>query len=934
MKQKEKIRGMILSFLLAGVSILAMAASPNSDKPDQAPEPFTLAKDGISKAVIVVDRNAPDTTKKAARMLAEYFYKLSKASFMVAEAPVPGYKTILVGTPYKGTKSGELSIRVKGADTLEVTGADAYGIQYAVQDLLEYFGVVFCTPRYDYVPEVNDLSLPCGYNKTDAPFMNVRGYCPSGITAESTAFMMKLRLNMKEKLLAEYGGGEELNFCSNRYYKLFPEHWAFDKNGKRTIRYWFCPSDEELYPKLFKEIEIDIQKGQKMISLGVDDGGYKCQCEKCRKLTLVKTKDYPEGREYSSIQNMTLLNRVAEHFRDKYPDVTFSMLAYIDFSLAPPADLYKFEPNAGCGIALLWRNFGRPVSACERSIKEHDNWGKLLDPKGKGGLYIWDYYANYANFIQPFPNLDTMGMNLRHYKKVGVKMISPQMQFSSIGDLNELHFWLFSQLCWNPDADDKALVTKYLNAAYGKAAPFIQEYLDLITRARNRQFNVWIGCYNPNTDHWLSGKDCVKVLDLWNKAQAAVLKDPVRRRLVSQSRLSALTMALNRYNDMIEPAAELRFRLPTREKLYEEWLNIITVAVADGFYTEFAEGNQLGTSFQNFFKKSLEKPAQATKFQPVNNSIHFPAKDMTGGTRMEKQKDPDGAEFARIKVSLNGEPEGIWMNPAFAEAGITLTGEQEGEWYVFATVRTGATVPYDRAAAYFGIYRPNRVSTSVTEIATMPIPGEKGKEEWKTVCLGKYILVDKTRLWLTNGVLEPTKFADVKSFTLVNPAVIEKSFPAGKVPVESLCSIVQPASTLKAKGLNIQKDKYDNFSFARIQNADQGMPEYTVGKGQDGEWFVFAEVRIDTDKEFDPAAATIDLLSPKAKDGNQDKLASASIKAEYGNPSWQIVCLGKQNLKEGSVIRFAPAINKELKAADIKNIMFVKPEIMESSVKK
>ncbi len=870
---------------------------------------------------------------------------MSGASFMVANQSIPGYKSILVGTPYTASKREELCIRVKDAQTLEVTGEGLLGTRYAVQELIEYFGTVFCSAIYEYVPTHAGLALPGDFARIEAPYMDGRGVVPLLVTGKGD-YAMKLRYNITngDKRLLDWKGGVQLYFCSNPYYKMFPEHHAFDRAGKRTNQYWFCPSDDALYPKLCAAIEKDILAGQKMISLGVDDGGFMCFCEKCKKLGFVVNETYPNGRDFPALQNLYLLNRVAREFKTKYPDVIFSMLSYIDFTDAPPPEVCMLEPNVGIGIALLWRNYGRPVSACERALLQHDNWAKLFPKDTRAGIYIWDYYANFCSFIQPFPEIDQMGRNIKHYKENGVTMVYPQMQFSNLGDLNELHFWLLSKLCWNPDADWRALIDTYLEAAYGKAARFVRDYINLVEHARDRNFGVLIGCYHPNTDHWLTGTDCVKVLQLWDQARNAVRQDTARLRNVNEARLSALSMALIRYNDMIEPAKKMRFKLPSREKLFREWCDIVAVGRSNDRSVDFAENPSLGRGvwFEQFFSELVKTTPQATTFKKTKASYVFTAKEMTGGKKMQKLTDADGTEFARLSVKLSGEPELIWMNPEYAEAGVTLKSEHEGEWYVFATVRTGATVPYDRGAAYVGIYRPSRVSATdpsvggPMEIASMPIEGRKGEVGWKTVCLGKYILTAETRLWLMNGVLEPTDFADVKNFTLIDPTLID----GAETPIltDSRSQIIG-ARRLKGafrKPLTNGRDKIDNFDFARIAETNRATAaEFTVGKAEAGERDVFALVRIDSNVKFDPEAAKIELFAPPPKglvSPTNAPLASVVVKSEYGNASWQMISLGRRTLAEGSVLRFSPAMKEGLVAADIRAFILLTPAVMAASV--
>ncbi len=922
------MKKLLLCWSLALGAILSLCAA---EKPA-----FVLATNGVAQAVVVTSPDAPPAMKETAHMLASYLGRLSGSTFMATEKPIPGFKTIRLEKPYASKTPEELNIRVADANTLILTGSDLLGVRYAAQELIEYFGVVFCSAAYEYVPQLAGLALPADFKRVDAPFMTGRSVDPIMVAERGAKdHPLKLRINLANYYpkIREYGGKVELRYGSNHYYKRFPEHHAYTKKGERTNRYFFCPSDEALYPKLIAAVEEDILKGHKMISLGIDDYGYQCHCEPCQKMIHVVNEEYPNGRDFPAIQNIVLANRVARHFKDKYPDVVFSILAYWDFHVAPPPTSIMLEPNVGVGLALLWHNYGRPVSACERSVLQHDDWAKLFPPNATGALYMWDYYANFRTFIQPYPNLDTMAQNFRHYKKLGVKMTRPQMQFSNVGDLPDLHFWLLTKFAWNPDADYETLLNTWLTASYGKqAAKYVREYIELIEHARDRNFGVWIGCYHQNTDQWLTAEDAVRAFNLWERAYNAVGRDYARRRHLNESRLSVLTLALIRYGDMAVAAKKLNIRLPPREKILADWRGIIATADAHGRSTFMAEGAYLGpgVGFEKFFTDLQKVPAAVTNFKKTKRSHVFTAADMTGAKKMQKMKDPDGTEFARLSVKLAGEEEDIWMNRHYSEVGVTLGKEHEGEWYVFATVRSGTTVPYDRGSSYVGIYRPSRIAphkleiSGDMEIAAMPVEWRKDEKGWRTICLGKYPLCERTRIWMMNGILHATDFADVKSFTLVDPTLIEG---AEKPYLTDSRSTILGARQLKGaekKRFETKREKYDNYEFARLADPKKATAiEAVIGKDDAGERDVFALVRIQSDVLFDPEAAKFELLSAAG-----ETKATAIIKSEYGNFSWQLIHLGRQTLAEGEVLRFTPTWKSELKAADVRAFVMTKPEVM------
>ncbi len=124
-------------------AIAALGAALAASALRATPAPFVIAKDRQPQAVIVVDKGVTNAVRTAAFELAKYLGKISGTSFMVADKPVNGFRTIRVGTPYKASKADEICIRVKDAETLEVTGNGPRGPLYAAYDLIESFSVVF-----------------------------------------------------------------------------------------------------------------------------------------------------------------------------------------------------------------------------------------------------------------------------------------------------------------------------------------------------------------------------------------------------------------------------------------------------------------------------------------------------------------------------------------------------------------------------------------------------------------------------------------------------------------------------------------------------------------------------------------------------------------------------------------------------------------------
>lgn len=775
---------------LSLVILLALAA------PASAEDAFVFATNGCARAVIVAPADGDGGLRYAANMLSKFLSKMTGTGFAVSEKPVEGWNCVIVGSAYKAGAKEEIFLRVRDSRTLEVTGDGAIGTLYAVYDLLETLGCEFVAHDFDYVPQKSSLSLPAGYVKKDAPFMyEMREAWQWATWRGPFEFATKLRLDTAiyargGKLVrgavaglvskkthrfnhAIYPGGPLLN--ARKYFKEHPEWYAVNRiTGKRN-RQWVCVSNEEMFKTVIAEIDALLAKDPSASEFSIAEGdcAIKCECDGCRELE--KRYPDPDGTLVADSQVVYFANRIARHFAAKYPNVRFNILPY--GNRAPLNPGLRYADNLGGCVAELWRNHGLPADCNERSITCLQHVAKQST---KCSPYIWEYLANFHDFLSPFPNAYIFAQNVRYYKSLGVRGVSCQHQFPYVGDVSELKLWLYAKLLWNPDADLGELVRRYTDAAYGAGARHIREYLDLMENARLRQRFTWYGCYQRDTSQYLTGSDCVRIMKTFDNAVSATAKDPPRNTLVRRARIAALLMRIWRYNDMIAPAKKLKYRLPSYEACYREFyaaLNDTSNGCGKGHY--LAESP---VSIPKSYAMMATNVPNASVLKPACGPVRVVrADELTGGRKMTKQTDPDGTRFARFSVSLSkGEEEPVFMNTKYAEIGYDVKKEEVGEWYVFVTLRVGTTVPVDLAGAYVGIYQkwwPNGVKVDgdkKMEVVDRPLVTRRSENgKWRTVCIGKRRLYEDSRIWVMPGVLNETTGVDVKSITLVEPDAFE-----------------------------------------------------------------------------------------------------------------------------------------------------------------
>jgi len=144
-------------------------------------------------------------------------------------------------------------------------------------------------------------------------------------------------------------------------------------------------------------------------------------------------------------------------------------------------------------------------------------------------LYIWDYTPNFAHYQQPFPNFDALQPNVQFFVKHGVSGLFEQGNYSGggAGEMGPLRAYLLAKLLWNPNTDLARHRTEFLGAYYGKAAPKIQAYLDLIhTPAREQGAHAHI--YDPPRAAYLTDTVVGGGAQLLDEAEQMAENDAVR----------------------------------------------------------------------------------------------------------------------------------------------------------------------------------------------------------------------------------------------------------------------------------------------------------------------------------------------------------------------------------------------------------------------
>jgi hypothetical protein len=311
-----------------------------------------------------------------------------------------------------------------------------------------------------------------------------------------------------------------------KYGKTHPEYYSLI-DGKRNPVTQLCLSNKEVFETLVAELKKRIAENPEATywSVSQNDNDKYCQCEYCTKMN-EKYGGVPSG----SI--VWFVNKVAREF----PDKIISTLAYW-YTRSAPRNI-TIESNVNIMLCNIESSREKPVFDTDPAFtSDLQDWGKISKD-----ILIWDYNIQFANPVSPFPNLHTIGPNIKFYTKNNVRALFMQATGNK-GEFGHLRAYLICKLMWDPDADPNAIINDFLNGYYGSAGPYIAEYIDTMRQSLlNSDFKLKIfGDPRDAMDNYLSADMMKEYNRIFDRAEEAVEKDP---QLLTRVRVARLPIMI------------------------------------------------------------------------------------------------------------------------------------------------------------------------------------------------------------------------------------------------------------------------------------------------------------------------------------------------------------------------------------------------------
>ena len=669
-----------------------------------------IAQDGKTDYVIVLPDAPAAVLQTAAKELSETLGKVTGAEFPIFEtsAAPEGKPAFRIETRSEEPwKNDETAIIFEGKN-ITFTGQMPRGPLYAVFHFLEnYVGVRWWTAEESTIPRIPNLTVSA-MDYRYAPPLWIREahyYDPNMFPL----FAAHLKCNGHFHQIPEELGGHRwlIGWCHTFgqflpapvYFKDHPD-WYGMVDGKRQIPYHYqmCLTNEEMKAELIKKALEMVRKHPEagMISISQNDGGTPCQCPKCKAI------DEEEGSPSGLM--LRVCNEVAEAINKEFPGFLVGTIAYT-YTRKPPR-ITRPSQNVVVRLSGIECNFAQSLEFGEDNRSFRDDviqWSKIAPH-----LDIGNYLANFTNYMQPHPNYRNIGNDIRFFVKNHAIGIFEQGDTHCVtGDFTRMRAWVVGHLLWNPELDERQVMAEFLNGYYGKAGPYLMDYLDYLCDAveEARKKNGYrLGIFNNDVSGWMDVNVLNHAMELYGKAEKAVEGEPVYAARVRRERLTLDQVCLRRLPAMIRQSrmdgTPIPLPVDDPAKMANEFVELTantTYIREHGLFGDYGKGLRdtlLLALDENAklpdFCKGI--PANAWDILPVNSYI------LAGtGTWVDTVDDADALHGKAVRLKGNHEQWAI-------QRPFSIGGNDQGQkWRLVFWAKVEGNATTGKAMSY-GVY--------------------------------------------------------------------------------------------------------------------------------------------------------------------------------------------------------------------------------------
>jgi hypothetical protein len=497
---------------------------------------------------IVVDSEAIPSEKYAAEEFQHWFEKATGISLpvhhkidemahhVIIGQNVPLAKNVLsIDAAELGEEGFHVAIQ---QELVAIVGGRPRGTLYGVYQFLEDgLGIRFLTSEHTHIPRTAEAKIPCGEYSYKPPFSFRWSYYRENSNAPE--FAARLRVNTVTPDM-KLGGNTPQNLINHsfhwlapfgKYGEAHPEYYALLDGKRHTDTAGGGPQLCVTNPDVIKVAAesairyIDEHPGLKNISVSQADTNKYCRCDACEEIN--QREGTPMGSQ------LTFVNAVAELVEKAHPDVKVGTLAYWYTRKAPKT--IRPRHNVQIQLCSIECCTLHPIDDpdCPKNqafCNDMNEWGKISDD-----IWVWNYNTNFRAYDLPFPNLRSIGPNVRYFLSNNVKGLFMQANGNGTsGELSELRNYIIAQMIWNPHLDDKAVRNQFIRLHYKGAAQPIMDYIEMLHDNAEKS-GLHPGCFPSPADVGLRPEISRKAFDYFEQALNLADDETVRARVEKAS---------------------------------------------------------------------------------------------------------------------------------------------------------------------------------------------------------------------------------------------------------------------------------------------------------------------------------------------------------------------------------------------------------------
>lgn len=347
------------------------------------------------------------------------------------------------------------------------------GSMLAVYTLLEdYLGVHWFWPGEfgEHVPSNAAVAIPeLDLRRTPAfEIRSVQGgyssYHTKVFHEEFRRWSRRSRLAWVRSAVFGHSWDSAFDLRKGQTFQEHPEWFALVNGIRRPPQ--MCTTHPEVINRMVEHVlggKLDI------MNISPSDGGFFCECDRCRALDVPGILSYDKKHVQLSDRIFTYANEVARRVREQNPAKGCGMFAYTFYN-RPPVKISALEPN-------LYLSFVFQCAA-HRDPENLREWRETVAGWQKLGakMVVREGWGNHYYHDLPFLHPRQIISSLAEARRLG--FVAAYGESTKSFATTAPNYWALTRMLWDPSRDTSRLMRDYYEAAYGPVADQMQAFFE------------------------------------------------------------------------------------------------------------------------------------------------------------------------------------------------------------------------------------------------------------------------------------------------------------------------------------------------------------------------------------------------------------------------------------------------------------------------